>query len=86
MRVDAVGLRSVSPRSQTAIDGKAGLVELIAELTKAGLVSAEVGDDGVMWYVLTPTGEKAARQMAMRGDAHALVLLGALVGSSQRPN
>lgn len=86
MRVDTVDLRSVSPRSQTTIADKARVVELITELSNAGLVSAEMGDDGVMSYELTPAGVTAARQMAMHAHAHALVLLGALVGSTGYPN
>ena len=86
MRAGAFVQRRVPLRSGIATDDLAGLAELIAELTRAGLVSAEVGDDGAMSYALTSAGEKVARQMAMRRDAHALVLLGALVGSSEGPN
>jgi DNA-binding PadR family transcriptional regulator len=60
--------------------------ELIADLAKAGLVSVEVDDDGAVWYALTSAGRKVARQMAMRRDARALVLLGALFGASEYPN
>jgi hypothetical protein len=76
----------VTPRSRTATDDEAGRAELIADLAKAGLLSVEVDDDGVVWYELTSAGQKVARQMAMRRDAHALVLLGALFGASEYPN
>jgi hypothetical protein len=76
----------VTPRSRAATDDEATRAELITDLAKAGLVSVEVGDDGVVWYALTSAGQKVARQMAMRRDAHALVLLGALVGSGEYPN
>lgn len=74
MRADASVRGGVAPRSETAIDDEADLAELMTELAKAGLVSAEMGDDGAIWYALTPAGEKVALQMAMRRDAHALVL------------
>ena len=86
MRADASSQVRVTPRSRTATDDEAKRAELIADLAKAGLVSVEVDDDGAVWYALTSAGQKVARQMAMRRDSHALVLLDALFGSSEYPN
>ena len=76
----------MTPRSRTATDDEARRAELIADLAKAGLLSVEVDDDGAVWFALTSAGQKVARQMAMRRDAHALVLLGALFRASEYPN
>jgi hypothetical protein len=86
VRVEASIPGGASPRSRAGIDEKAGLVELVGELVNAGLVDAEVGEDGVTWYTLTPAGQRTARQMAMHRDAHARVLLGALMGSGEFTN
>jgi hypothetical protein len=63
-----------------------GPARIILELGRAGLVAVEVDDDGDMSFVLTPQGRRAASLMAMSRADHALVLLGALVGTSDRPN
>lgn len=76
----------MTSRSRTATEDEARRAEPIAGLAKAGLVSVELDDDGAVWYALTSAGQKVARQMAMRRDAHALVLLGALFGASEYPN
>jgi hypothetical protein len=76
----------VTPGSRTSTDDEARRAELIADLAKAGLVSVEVDDDGAVWFALTSAGQKVARQMAMRRDAHALVLVGALSRVSEYPN
>ena len=64
--------------AQADSDAGADLAQLIAELASAGLVSIEASDDGEPRYALTPQGQSAARSMALSGQAHALVLLGAL--------
>ncbi len=63
-----------------------GAAQLIAELASAGLVSMELSDDGEISYALTPQGQLSARLMAMSRHPHALVLLGALVSTSDEPN
>jgi hypothetical protein len=77
--------RSAS-RTLDIADDEPGVVQLIAELTCAGLVSVEVGDDGDVSFALTGEGRQAARSMAMSRGAHARVLLGALSGTSDGPN
>ena len=85
MRADTL-VRGNTTRSAPAdTRDKTSLAELINELANAGLVSAELGNDGSVEYTLTSKGVRAARQMAMCRDDHALVLLGALVGSSEIP-
>jgi hypothetical protein len=86
VRADALVQEHEPPRSGAGIDTEAESLELIVELARAGLVSAEVGDDGTLHCTLTPTGQKVARQMAMCREPHALVLLGALYGSGEAPN
>lgn len=62
-------------------------MKLIAELVCAGLVCADMSEDGDIGYALTDAGVRTAQQMAMHKDAHALVLLGALAtGSEVGPN
>jgi DNA-binding MarR family transcriptional regulator len=61
------------------------VTQLIAELERAGLLRIEV-DDGDISFVLTESGRTAARSTAMSRQDHALVLLGALVGTEHRPN
>lgn len=86
MRADASVQESHAPGVQTTAGIEPSLAELIAELASAGLVSVAVGDDGDTSYALTPQGQLAARLMAMSGNAHALVLLGALTSASDHPN
>jgi len=70
----------------TAAEIAPRLSQLIGELASAGLVSVEVSADGGVTYALTPQGQRAARLMAMSRQAHALVLLGALVGTNEGLN
>ena len=86
MRADASAQEGELQRSKTSADDRARLAERIEELVKAGLVSTEVDDDGSVSFALTGAGERVARQMAMHGHGHALVLLGALVSSSEGLN
>ncbi len=60
--------------------------QLIAELERAGLLSVEMDDDGEVSFGLTVQGRRSARLMAMSRQGHALVLLGALVGTENGPN
>lgn len=86
VRADATVQGSHAPGTPTTAGVEPSLVELIAELASAGLVSVAVSDDGDIGYALTSQGQLAARLMAMSHDAHALVLLGALMGASEEPN
>jgi hypothetical protein len=86
VRAEITSQGSHTPGTRTAAGVEPSLAVLIAELVSAGLVSVEVGDDGDMGYALTPRGQLAARLMAMSPHAHALVLLGALVGAREEPN
>jgi hypothetical protein len=75
-----------------ALDVRASAIEpegparIILELGRAGLVTVEVDDDGDMSFALTLQGRRAASLMAMSRADHALVLLGALMGTSDGPN
>jgi hypothetical protein len=86
VRADATVHGSHTPGASPAAGGELSLGVLIAELRSAGLVAVEVSDDGDIAYALTPRGQQAARLMAMSRHAHALVLLGALVGTGESPN
>jgi hypothetical protein len=86
VRADAFAEERESQPVQAAVDDRAKLAERIDELMQAGLVSAEMDDDGAISYALTGAGRKVARQMAMHRDGHALVLLGALVSSEEGLN
>jgi hypothetical protein len=83
--VQAHPVVSNSDPRPSSIDG-VGLVDLIAELVHAGLVSTDLDDEGSVGYVLTDAGVRTAQQMAMHKQGHALVLLGALAGSEIGPN
>ncbi len=71
------------PPERTAED-EPDLVQLMAELASADLVSFEVDADGEVEYALTSRGAQAALLMAMSRQPHALALLGALMGTSDR--
>jgi hypothetical protein len=86
VRADITFQGSHTQGTQTTAGVEPSLAVLIAELASAGLVSVEVSDDGDIGYALTPQGQLAARLMAMSRHAHALVLLGALVGAREEPN
>ena len=86
VRAGATADQGHTADARTAAGSAPSLAELITELASAGLVSVEVSDDGDTTYALTQDGQQAARLMAMSRHAHALVLLGALVGASEGPN
>ncbi len=86
MRADTLIHGSATRRSWATADDAIRVAELITELVTAGLVVATVGDDGAVEHALTSKGVKAAQQMAMCPDAHALVLLGALFGAGDGLN
>lgn len=86
VRADATVEGSHTPGVLDTTGVEPSLADLIAELASAGLVSVVMSDDGDISYALTPQGQLAARLMAMSRHAHALVLLGALVGASDDPN
>ena len=86
MSAEVTAPRSPTVRAQATAGTEPGPAELIAELASAGLVSVEVSIDGDVTYALTPQGQQSARMMAMSRQAHALVLLGALAGSSRNPD
>ena len=86
VRADITFQESHTTGAQTTAGVEPSLAVLIAELASAGLVSVEVGGDGDIGYALTPQGQLAARLMAMSRHAHALVLLGALMGAGDDPN
>jgi hypothetical protein len=75
-----------APRTLDIADDEPGVVQLIAELTHACLVSVEVGGDGDISFALTSVGRQAALSMAMSRAALARVLLGALAGTCDGPN
>ena len=78
VRVDVTLPEGSVAGARSGSDSGADVAQLIAELVMAGLVSIEASDDGEPSYALTPQGQSAARSMALSGQAHALVLLGAL--------
>ncbi len=86
MRIDPMVLGSATPGSRATTGEPPDLAQLIAELKSAGLVSVEVDDDGNLSFALTQRGERAALLMAMSRHGHALVLLGALMGTDDHPN
>ena len=86
MRTDPIGHHTPAPSSRARDAAELSVVQLIAELQSAGLVAVELDEDGEMNLILTGRGQKTARQMAMSKQGHALVLLGALVGTDQGPN
>ena len=86
VRAEVTGQGGHTPGAQAAAGVEPSLPELIGELVSAGLVSVEVHDEGDISYALTAEGESAARSMAMSRQPHALVLLGALVGTNEYLN
>ena len=86
MRAGVLADRGYAAAARIAPANVPRLVELITELVSAGLISIDVSDDGETTYALTPRGQQAARAMAMSRNAHALVLLGALLRASEDPN
>lgn len=86
MRAESIVDEGPIREARVRAEAEPSLTELIAELSCAGLVTAEVGDDGDVTYALTPHGQLTARLMAMSRDVHARVLLGALMSASQAPN
>ena len=86
MPIDHTLHDSPTPDAATVASERLGASRLIAELAGAGLVSVEVDDDGDISFTLTQQGRRAARMMAMSRQGHALVLLGALVGTDHGPN
>ena len=86
MRADVTSPRITAPGTPPIAADEPTLEVLIAELASAGLVSVDVSDGGDVTYALTPRGQQAAQLMAMSRAAHALVLMGALVGASRNPH
>lgn len=86
VNTDPVAHADATPGSRDIAGVEPALSQLVAELASAGLVRVEVGDDGGTAFVLTRQGQRVARLMAMSRDGHALILLGALVGTSDGPN
>lgn len=86
VRAEVTGHGGHTTGAQASAAPEPSLAELIAELASAGLVSIEVRDDGDVSYALTEAGQSAARSMAMSRQAHALVLLGALLGTDEYLN
>jgi hypothetical protein len=86
LRIDPIVHGDPTPSAGATISAQASPAQVIAELTRAGLLSVEVGDDGDISFALTPRGQRVARLMAMSRQGHALVLLGALVSTDHPPN
>lgn len=86
MPIEPILHRSHAPAARTTAEKETNAAQLIVELEGAGLLSFEVDDDGDISFVLTRRGRRAAHLTAMSRDGYALVLLGALVGTSRGPN
>ncbi|MEX1296234.1 MAG: hypothetical protein AB1Z67_08700 [Candidatus Limnocylindrales bacterium] len=86
MRIDPTHHGSRAPGPPHPAKEQPGAAQLIAELQGAGLIAVEIDEDGDMSFALTPRGRRTAGLMAMSRDGHALVLLGALVGTENGPN
>ena len=86
MRAGSTGHEGHTQSPQAIAPAEPSLTELIAELASAGLVSIEMLEDGDVSYALTEAGQSAARSMAMSRQPHALVLLGALLGTGAYRN
>ncbi len=54
---------------------------IVAELERAGLLTIATREDGEPVYMLTPEGERVARQLAMTDDAGQGDLMEALLES-----
>ncbi len=86
VRIDVTVEEGRNAGPEASAGAEPDLAQLLAELMSAGLVAVEASDDGEPSYALTPQGQSTARQMALSGEAHALVLLGALSTAADEPN
>ena len=86
VRIDPIVHGDPTPSAGATIGTQVSPAQVIAELVRAGLLLVELDDDGDVCFALTPRGQRAARLMAMSRQGHALVLLGALVGTDHPPN
>ncbi len=85
MAIEPIVHGSRTPGSRKTTGEQTDAAQLIAELEGAGLLAVEIDEDGDVSFVLTTRGRRAAGLMAMSRDGHALVLLGALVGTANGP-
>jgi hypothetical protein len=86
VRIDPSPAQSQTPSPATSAAKRNDVTRCIAELERAGLLQVEIDEDGELSFVLTARGRTAARSTAMSRQGHALVLLGALIGTAHRPN
>ncbi len=86
MAIEPTPYVSATSGSRSTAEKRADATQIIVELAAAGLALVEIDDDGDISFVLTARGQRAARLMAFSRDSHALVLLGALVGTDHGPN